>query len=147
MVLMKVAVSRNDDPDWVDLSLTPTKTSSSWLHMYFSGTLQTGRPGFDPRKRQRIVPLASVSRPALRPTQPPIHWVPRLNCFRGVTLITHPHPVPRWRMITNDTPLPHGFCMAWRDTFALLLHVRPFASSTLKNCLFCVDLRSWLLED
>jgi hypothetical protein len=27
--------------------------------------LQTGRPGFDPRQRQRILPLASVSRPAL----------------------------------------------------------------------------------
>jgi hypothetical protein len=25
---------------------------------------------------QRIFPLASVSRPALRPTQPPIQWVP-----------------------------------------------------------------------
>jgi hypothetical protein len=33
---------------------------------------------FDPRQRQRIFPLASVSRPALRPTQPPIqcYWVP-----------------------------------------------------------------------
>jgi hypothetical protein len=28
------------------------------------------------RKRQRIFPLTSVSRPALRPTQPPVQWVP-----------------------------------------------------------------------
>jgi hypothetical protein len=30
---------------------------------------------FDPRQRQRIFPLASVSRPTLRSTQPPIQWV------------------------------------------------------------------------
>jgi hypothetical protein len=32
----------------------------------------TGRPGFDPLQRQRIFPLAFVSRPALKPTQPPV---------------------------------------------------------------------------
>jgi hypothetical protein len=36
---------------------------------------QIGRPGFDPRRGKMIFPLASVSRPALRPTQPPIQWV------------------------------------------------------------------------
>jgi hypothetical protein len=36
----------------------------------------TGRSGFDPRRGQRIFPLASVSRPALGPTQPPVQWVP-----------------------------------------------------------------------
>jgi hypothetical protein len=36
----------------------------------------TERPGFDPRQGQRIFPLASVSRPALGPTQPPVQWVP-----------------------------------------------------------------------
>jgi hypothetical protein len=30
---------------------------------------------FDPRQRQEIFPLASVSRPALGPTQPPVQWV------------------------------------------------------------------------
>jgi hypothetical protein len=34
------------------------------------------RSGFDPRQGQRIFPLASVSIPALGPTQPPVHWVP-----------------------------------------------------------------------
>jgi hypothetical protein len=38
--------------------------------------LQTGRPGFDPRQRQRIFPLASVSRPAQGPTQSPVQWTP-----------------------------------------------------------------------
>jgi hypothetical protein len=31
---------------------------------------------FNPRQRERVFPLASVSRPAVRPTQPPIPWVP-----------------------------------------------------------------------
>jgi hypothetical protein len=36
----------------------------------------TEQPRFDPR--ERIFPLASVSRPALRPTQPPIQCVPEV---------------------------------------------------------------------
>jgi hypothetical protein len=36
-----------------------------------------------PLKRQRTFPLCSVSRPALRPTQPPIQWVPEVF-FPGV---------------------------------------------------------------
>jgi hypothetical protein len=36
----------------------------------------TGQSGFDSRRGQRIFPLASVSRPALGPTQPPVQWVP-----------------------------------------------------------------------
>jgi hypothetical protein len=55
----------------------------------------TGRSGFDPRQGQRIFPLASMSRPALGPTQPPVQWVlevlsPGLKRGRGVTLTTHP---------------------------------------------------------
>jgi hypothetical protein len=38
----------------------------------------TGRSGLDPRQGQRIFPVTSVSRPALRPTQPPVQWVPRV---------------------------------------------------------------------
>jgi hypothetical protein len=49
---------------------------------------------------QRIFPLASVSRPALGPTQLPVQWVPGvlslgLKRSRGVMLTTHPHLVPR----------------------------------------------------
>jgi hypothetical protein len=32
--------------------------------------------GFDPRQTQMIFPLVAVSRSALRPTQPPVQWVP-----------------------------------------------------------------------
>jgi hypothetical protein len=43
---------------------------------------------------QTIFPLVSVPRPALRPTQPPIQWVPGVispgvERGRGVTLNTH----------------------------------------------------------
>jgi hypothetical protein len=38
----------------------------------------TGRSRFDPRQGQRIFPLASVSRPALGSTQPPVQWAPRI---------------------------------------------------------------------
>jgi hypothetical protein len=56
--------------------------------------------GFDPRRGQRIFPLASVSRPALGPCQPPVQWVPGVlspGVKRGwsVTLTTHPNLVPR----------------------------------------------------
>jgi hypothetical protein len=57
-------------------NITATQTVELWYLSQYSVCLQTGRPGFDPRQRQMIVPLASVSRPSLKPTQPPIHCVP-----------------------------------------------------------------------
>jgi hypothetical protein len=49
--------------------------------------------GLDPRQRQRLFRLASVTKPALRPTQPPKQWVPWVHSpgvkrCRGVTLVT-----------------------------------------------------------
>jgi hypothetical protein len=47
---------------------------------FHTGTYQyiwtTWRSRVGPRQRQKIFPLTSVSRPALGPTQPPVHWVP-----------------------------------------------------------------------
>jgi hypothetical protein len=37
----------------------------------------------DSRRGQRIFPLSSVSRPALRPTQPPVLWVPGVKARPG----------------------------------------------------------------
>jgi hypothetical protein len=55
----------------------------------------TGRAGFDPRQRQRIFPVASVSKPAVRPTQLLVQRVPGvlsagIKRGRGVTMTTHP---------------------------------------------------------
>jgi hypothetical protein len=68
--------------------------------------------GFDSRQRQRIFPLTSVSKPVLRPTQPPVRWVPGvlspgLKGSQGVTLTTHPHLVPRsWLSRSYTSSLP-----------------------------------------
>jgi hypothetical protein len=52
----------------------------SWVAQPYSNRLLTGRPGLDPRQRQRTFSLTSVSRPALRLTQSPIQRV-RWKCF------------------------------------------------------------------
>jgi hypothetical protein len=73
---------------------------------------------------ERIFPVASVYRPALRPTQPPAQWVPGVVSpgvmrGRGVTLITHTHLVPRSRMsrsYTSSSPR-----RLWRVAEQLLL--------------------------
>jgi hypothetical protein len=59
----------------------------------YSIRLQTWRPKLDPRQTQGIFPVASVSRPALNPTKPPIQWVsvvlfPMVKSGRGVMLTT-----------------------------------------------------------
>jgi hypothetical protein len=53
-----------------------------------------------PAEAKGFSSLAPVSRPALRPTQPPVQWVPGVlspgvKSGRGVTLTTHPHLVAR----------------------------------------------------
>jgi hypothetical protein len=60
------------------------------------------------RQRERIHPLASVSRPALGPTQPPV-LSPGVKRGRGVTLTTHPNVVPRTRM-----SMIYIFSFPWR---------------------------------
>jgi hypothetical protein len=84
----------------------------------YSVWLQTGRPGFGPRHRHRIFPVASVSRPALKSTQPLVQWVATVLSLgvkrgRGVTLATHLRLVPRSRMsrsYTSSPPSPSTVC-------------------------------------
>jgi hypothetical protein len=75
----------------------------------YSEWLRTGRRGFDSRRRQRIFPLTSASRPAVGPTQPPTMGTvssPGVKRGRGVMLTTHPLLVPRLRKRGSIPPLP-----------------------------------------
>jgi hypothetical protein len=106
----------------------------------YSVWLRTGRPGFDPRQRQRVFPLTPASRPALGPTQPPVQWVPgalslRVKRGRGVMLTTHPLLVPRLRKSRSytycrpDAPL-------WSATGPLYV----FLPKSVQACsLFCKE--------
>jgi hypothetical protein len=65
-----------------------------------------------PAEAKGFFPLASVSRPALRPTQPPVQWLPEvlssgLKRGQGVTLTTHRHLVPNSRMSRSYTSSPY----------------------------------------
>jgi hypothetical protein len=58
--------------------------------------------GVRSRQRQRIFRLASVSRPVLRPTQPPVQWIqesfPGGKAWQGRDADHSPHLVPRSRI-------------------------------------------------
>jgi hypothetical protein len=66
--------------------------------------------------------LASVSRPALRPTQLPIQWVPGVKRSRGVMLTTHPHLVPRSMMIRSYKPTSSPPWRLYGDSGLALLY-------------------------
>jgi hypothetical protein len=61
--------------------------------------------------------FTTASRPALKPTQPPIQWIPEVfpwwQTGRGVKLTTQFHVVPRSRMSGSTPPLPQYVFMAW----------------------------------
>jgi hypothetical protein len=90
-----------------------------------SAWLRAGRPGFDPRQRERVFLLVSASISVLGPTQPPVQWVPGVlspgaKRGRGVTLTTYPHLVPRSRTSRSYTsPTPEGHHGVQRNRFTL----------------------------
>jgi hypothetical protein len=79
----------------------------------------TGLSRFDPWQRKEIFPLASMSRPALGPTQPPVQWVPvvllpEVKHSWGMMLTTYPQLVLRSRMsrsYTSSCPLRFHTCV------------------------------------
>jgi hypothetical protein len=76
--------------------------------------------------------LVPASRPALRPTQPRIQWVPGVlspgaKHGRGVTLTTHPHLVPRLSMsrsCTSSPPCASRACSGTALFTSLLLYLQ-----------------------
>jgi hypothetical protein len=105
----------------------------------------TGRSRFDPRQMQRIFPLASVSRPALRPTQPPVQWVPGVlspGAKRGpdMTLTTHPNhcKVREWVGAIYLSPLRLHMCVVG------LLYIYCYFVLLLHGC-YLLDLISFFL--
>jgi hypothetical protein len=89
------------------------RSISSWdgYLTHYSDWLRAGRPGFDPRRRQRIFPLPSATRPAVGPTQTPVQWVPGFLSLgakggRGVMLTTHALLLPRSRKSGSYTSSP-----------------------------------------
>jgi hypothetical protein len=81
-----------------------------WLTVHNSALHSADWTGFDPQQRQRIFPVASVSRKPLRSTQPPSQWVqryfPTVKRGQGKMLTTHSHLLPR------SKSLPLGVCIA-----------------------------------
>jgi hypothetical protein len=103
---------------------------------------RTGRPrdrGSIPCRGERIFPLVSVSRPALGPTHPPVHWVPGVlspGVKRGqcVTPTTHPHLLPRSWISRSCTSSPPSASMACSGT--ALLYFLPVQIVIFRNCLW-----------
>jgi hypothetical protein len=94
---------------------------------------------FDPRQRQRIFLLASASKPALGPTQPPVQWVPGVlspgvKRGRGVTLTTRPHLVPTLRMSRSTSSPPQA--PPWRVVGQLYFTIKRILSGETKIYIF-----------
>jgi hypothetical protein len=107
---------------------------TSFPYSQYSVWLRGGRPGDRgsiPGRGERISPVASVSRPALEPTQPPVQQVlgilsPGPKCGRGVTLTTHPIYSRGRERVGDIPPLPPSAFVACSGTALASLQVKAF---------------------
>jgi hypothetical protein len=90
-----------------------------WKRSRDSDWLRDGRPrsrSSSPSSVKNIL-FSMSSRPALGPTQPPIHWVQEDFLLgwsgRGVKLTTHLQLVPRSRKLESIPP--HSYKLSWRS--------------------------------
>jgi hypothetical protein len=74
---------------------------------YSDWAIPAGRSGFDSRRGLGIFLFSTMSRRALRPTQPPTPWVPGVLSWgqsgRGAKLTTHLNLVPRSKNMWSYT--------------------------------------------
>jgi hypothetical protein len=125
----------------------------------YSVWLRDKRPGdlsSIPDRGERIFPLASVSRPALGPIQPPVQWVPGgpfpgAKAQPGRDADHSPHLVPRSRMSRSYTSSPSSAFMACSGTslaFILLVWLKPDINLVLLNkyILYNVTVHSCIYE-
>jgi hypothetical protein len=113
----------------------------------YSFWVQTERPGHRgsiPGRNKSTFPLATVSRPALKPTQAPVQRYgfvsPGLKRGRGVTLITHPHLVPSIRMsrsYTSSLPIASMACSG--GALALDMYIKLRHTCTTKDLSYADD--------
>jgi hypothetical protein len=98
-----------------DLSVVPVQWKDPRQLSWYSHGLRAGRPGFDYRQGQGVLPFSTMSSSALGPTQPPIQW--ELASISpgvkqpGVKLATYLHLVPISRMVElylHSTICLHG---------------------------------------
>jgi hypothetical protein len=95
--------------------------------------LRTTSPGFSLRQRHRIFHLTSGSRPALGPTQLPVHWVPAVRSLGvkrdpGVMLTTHPLK-EEWELYLLSPQAP-----PWRVARPLCLCLTILSSYCIRKC-------------
>jgi hypothetical protein len=77
----------------------------------YSKSLRAGRQGFDSRQKKVIVLFSTASRPTLRPTQPPLQWVPEvLSLGEKRSIREDDHSFPSTAEVKTGgaiPPLPH----------------------------------------
>jgi hypothetical protein len=115
---------KNISQSYISFRILP---NGSWVvqSVCLTTNWTTGRSGFD--HRQRIFLLISVSKPALRPTKPPVQWYRRsfpLGKARpGIMLTTHPHLVPKSRMSRSYTSSSPSATVACSGTALLYCQI------------------------